>query len=380
MPDQRILITGAAGFVGSHTVDLMVQRGHSVTALDSLDPQVHGSGATTPHNIEAHVRTGAIKFVHGDVRDRALMSRLISEHDAVLHLAAAVGVGQSMYMPHHYADVNVGGTALLLDILANQPHSIRRVVVASSMSLYGEGAYRCGRCGAIEPSERSAEQLARRQWEPICPQCGEAAIPAPTPESKPLKSTSIYASTKKMQEEMLVVFGKAYNLPVIALRYFNIYGPRQSLNNPYTGVAAIFLSRLLNRTSPLAFEDGRQSRDFIHVRDIAHANLLALESELPGQHIYNVGTGSATSVLEVAEVLAEQLGVPLSARIENKFRAGDIRHCFADASKIERELGFRAEISRKDGFRDLIEWSRSQTPTDQFDASLAELHSRKLVS
>jgi dTDP-L-rhamnose 4-epimerase len=376
---KRILVTGAAGFVGSHTVDLLVDRGYEVTALDSLDPQVHGADAA-PKNIAKHVQSQAIRFIRGDVRDRALMSKLVAETDAILHLAAAVGVGQSMYMPHHYADVNVGGTALLMDILANQKHGVRRIVVASSMSLYGEGQYSCQKCGPVFPNDRSAQRLKEHRWEHTCPNCGATVTAVPTPESKPLYSTSVYAISKKVQEEMLVVFGKAYNLPVIALRYFNIYGSRQSLNNPYTGVAAIFLSRLLNRSVPVVFEDGGQSRDFVHVRDIARANVLALESDRPGQDIYNVGTGKPTTINEVAEILGRGLGTPVAPAVENKFRAGDVRHCFSDSSKIGRELGFRAEMDREEGFRQLIEFSRNEKPSDQFEASLAELRARNLVT
>ena len=377
--DKKILVTGAAGFVGSHTVDLLVERGYEITALDSLDPQVHGTSAT-PRNIAKHVESRAVRFIRGDVRDRALVAELVAETGAILHLAAAVGVGQSMYMPHHYADVNIGGTAMIMDVLANRPHQVRRVVVASSMSIYGEGQYSCVQCGPVFPIDRSAQRLKEHAWEHVCPTCGAAVTATATPESKPLFSTSVYAITKKVQEEMLLVFGKAYDLPVIALRYFNIYGPRQSLNNPYTGVAAIFLSRLLNKSAPTVFEDGRQSRDFIHVRDIARANLLALESDRDGQHVYNVGTGKPTTINDVAETLARGLDMKVAPQIENKFRAGDIRHCFSDSSKIGRELGFRAEMDREEGFRQLIEVSRNEKPSDQFEASLAELRSRNLVT
>src|SRR5262245_9152928 len=242
---KTILVTGGAGFVGSHTVDLLVERGYAVVVVDVLDPQVHGEGARAPAHLATHLEARSIRFERGDVRDRALMERLVGEADAIIHLAAAVGVGQSMYQPHHYADVNVGGTSLLLDLLANRRHRVKKLVVASSMSIYGEGAYECGHCGAVAPNERSEAQLAARSWEHACPRCTGPLSPRPTPEAKPLACTSIYAITKKVQEEMALVFGRAYRIPVVALRYFNIYGPRQSLGNPYTGVAAIFLSRLL---------------------------------------------------------------------------------------------------------------------------------------
>jgi dTDP-L-rhamnose 4-epimerase len=375
-----VLCTGAAGFIGSHTVDLLVERGHRVVALDSLDPQVHGENAT-PKNLQGHLDRGAIEFIMGDVRDRALMERLVQRADAVLHLAAAVGIGQSMYMPHHYADVNVGGTALLLELLTDKAkRRVQRLVVASSMSLYGEGQGRCPTCGPVVPADRTDENLARGRFELFCGRCGAQVEPIATPEDKPLSCTSIYAITKKVQEEMAVVFGRAYGLPVVALRYFNVYGPRQSLNNPYTGVAAIFLSRLMNGHSPVVFEDGGQSRDFISVRDIARANVLSLESTGTGQAIYNVGTGRNTSVLGVAEILRAGLGLSTAIDVTRTYRGGDIRHCHADASRLGQALGWKAQVRVEDGFQELIEWSRGQHPVDTFDRSLQELRSRGLVS
>jgi dTDP-L-rhamnose 4-epimerase len=375
---SKILVTGAAGFIGSHSVDALVVRGHEVVAIDSLDPQVHGEKAA-PRFLEPHLGAGRCSFHLGDVRDRALMSTLLADCDAVLHLAAAVGLGQSMYQPRHYTDVNIGGTALLMDILANASHRVRKVVVASSMSLYGEGPYQCDRCGVVHPTDRALDALAAARWEPSCPVCGGDTRFLPTPESKPLHCTSVYALAKKSQEELMILFGKTYKVPVVALRYFNVYGPRQSLSNPYTGVAAIFSGRLMNNQAPLAFEDGLQSRDFVHVRDVARANLLALEWSDPGQHVFNVGTGQATTVLDVARILAHGLGVDLQAQIAGRYRAGDIRHCIADASAIGAALGFRAEITREQGFADLIAWSRGEAPSDTFNASLSELEARRLV-
>jgi dTDP-L-rhamnose 4-epimerase len=378
---RKVLVTGAAGFIGSHTVDLLVPRGYQVIALDNLDPQVHGADAEHPKNLVHHLSgAGRIRFVRGDVRDRVLMGSLLGEVDAVIHLAAAVGVGQSMYQPHHYTEVNIDGTALLMDILANRSHNVGKIVVASSMSIYGEGPYRCTRCGVVHPRERSPRDLAQHRWEHRCPTCDGALAPLGTPESKPFHCTSVYAITKKVQEEMLLLFGKAYQIPVVALRFFNVYGPRQSLSNPYTGVAAIFLSRLMNGSAPVVFEDGLQSRDFIHVRDIARAILASLEDPRGGQHAYNVGTGRSVSVLDVARTLNERLGLELGATVSRQYRAGDVRHCYADASLIAAELGFRAEVSLEQGFGELIEWSRGERPVDKFEASLSELNARRLVS
>jgi dTDP-L-rhamnose 4-epimerase len=376
---MHILVTGAAGFIGSHTVDLLVQRGHQVTAVDSLDPQVHGEAAT-PKNIQAHLDGKRIVFVQGDVRDRVLMTELVSKADAVLHLAAAVGVGQSMYLPHHYADVNVGGTSLLLELLVNKERRVKRLVVASSMSLYGEGACQCASCGPVLAAERTDANLAAGRFELFCSRCGAPVQPVGTTEEKPLNCTSIYAITKKVQEEMSVVFGRAYGLPVVALRYFNVYGPRQSLNNPYTGVAAIFLSRLKSGNPPVVFEDGGQSRDFIHVSDIARANVLAVESDRPGQSVFNVGTGRNISVLQVAEILRAGLGASTAIDVTGRYRGGDIRHCHASAARIAEALGFRAEVRVEDGFGELIAWSRGQQVVDRFDRSFEELRARGLVS
>jgi dTDP-L-rhamnose 4-epimerase len=347
--------------------------------LDILDPQVHGT-TDRPRHLEGHLRTRAIRFVHGDVRDPAVLTPLVQDCDAVIHLAAAVGVGQSMYQPHHYSDVNIGGTARLIDVLVNKPHRVKKVVVASSMSLYGEGAYRCAHCGVVEPQQRRPEALVAGQWEPECPSCAQILSSEPTPESKSLHSTSIYAITKKVQEEMLVVAGAAYQIPVVALRYFNVYGTRQSLNNPYTGVAAIFLSRLMNNKPPVAFEDGRQTRDFIHVRDVARANQVALEAPSDVPVVCNVGTGRPTSILDIARTLSEVLGQPSNIDVTRRFRAGDIRHCIADATRMAKQFNFRAEIDLADGMRELVEWSRTESASDQFDASLSELNHRRLVS
>jgi dTDP-L-rhamnose 4-epimerase len=377
---RKVLVTGAAGFIGSHTVDLLVARGYHVIAVDNLDPQVHGADAETPHHLAAHLTgSGRIRFVRGDVRDRVLMASLLGEVEAVIHLAAAVGVGQSMYQPHHYSEVNIDGTALLMDILANRSHHVGKIVVASSMSLYGEGPYRCPRCGVVHPRERPQAQLAQRRWEHRCPSCQSELAPLATPESKPPHCTSVYAITKKVQEEMLLLFGKAYQVPVVALRYFNVYGPRQSLSNPYTGVAAIFLSRLMNGSPPVVFEDGLQSRDFIHVRDVARANLAALESPRAGQAVYNVGTGRAITILDVVRILNQRLGTDVAPAIAHQFRAGDIRHCHADAALLASELGFRAEVPLDQGFQELIDWSRGERPVDRFDKSLSELSARRLV-
>ncbi|MDD5543261.1 MAG: GDP-mannose 4,6-dehydratase [Acidobacteriia bacterium] len=377
---MKVLVTGGAGFIGSHTTDLLVERGYDVTILDNLDPQVHGSNAKVPPWTQALIHQKKIRFLRGDVRDRGLMTPLVDEVDAVIHLAAAVGVGQSMYQPHYYIDVNLSGTALLLDLLANEKHHVQKLIVASSMSIYGEGSYQCARCGKIQAGvSRSLDQLKGRDWEPKCPRCSNSLEAIPTDESKVIESSSIYAISKRVQEEMVLMMGKTYSIPSFALRYFNVYGPRQSLSNPYTGVAAIFLSRILNGNRPMIFEDGNQSRDFIHVRDIARANLACLESKQSGQYALNVGCGHRISVNQIAEILIRKLDPKLSSEVVFKFREGDIRHCYSDPSAIARLLGYKPEMNFESGLDDLIDWCRAEQASDKVGQSYDELAARGLV-
>jgi len=371
------LVTGGAGFIGSHLVDRLLDSGYEVTVYDSLEKQVHGEEQRVPGYLSSDA-----EFIKGDVRDRDALYNAIKGKQVIFHEAAAVGVGQSMYEIARYTDINTMGGAVLLDILANERHQVEKVLVASSMSIYGEGKYECPRCGAIHPKLRSEDQLARGEWEMHCPKCGAIAKPLPTDEEKPLSPTSIYAITKRDHEEMFISTGVAYKLPTVALRYFNAYGPRQALSNPYTGVCAIFGSRILNDHSPIIFEDGLQSRDFISVQDIAEANLLALESDKANYQVFNVGTGRGTSVLDIASILIDRVGKVegLVPQIVNKFRAGDIRHCFADISKIKSSLGFEPKVSFEDGITELTSWVANQTATDGVEQALAELRRRNLTS
>ncbi len=371
MPD-RVLVTGGAGFIGSHVVELLLEKGYEVVVYDALVEQVHrGAG---PVYVPADAR-----FIRGDVRDRDALGAALEGVDAVLHLAAEVGVGQSMYEISRYVDANTSGTGVLLDLIANQETQVQRIVVASSMSIYGEGAYVCATHGLMHPGLRSSAQLAERDWELRCPECGEALIPTGTSELKPLRPTSVYAISKMDQELLCLSVGGAYDLGVVALRYFNTYGPRQSLSNPYTGVAAIFSSRLLNGRSPLAFEDGQQLRDFIHVRDVARATVQALESPAADGQAINVGADAPMTVVQVAESLAGALGVDLLPELTGTARAGDIRHCYADMTKAAELLDFRPEVSFEAGIGELIEWLSDQQADDLVDRAQRELSSRGLA-
>jgi dTDP-L-rhamnose 4-epimerase len=342
--------------------------------LDSLDPQVHGTGATRARHLPPDV-----ELVHASVCDAAAVDRALDGVASVVHLAAQVGVGQSMYAIVPYVDENVRGTAVLLDRLANAGRRIKRLVVASSMSIYGEGRYRCSSCGPVAPRPRPLAQLQAREWELRCPICARTTTPAPCDEDKPIVPTSVYAVTKRDQEELCLCVGRAYGIGTVALRLFNVYGPRQALSNPYTGVGAIFSSRLLNGQRPLVFEDGRQSRDFIHVSDIVEAFCLALERDDVADVALNVGTGRSTSVAGLAETIARALRVTLAPEIVGRFREGDIRHCVADVSRIERHLGFRARMTLDKGVEDLVAWAREQRADDRVAQARDELDRRGLI-
>lgn len=379
---DRVLVTGGAGFIGSHIVEALLERGYDVRVLDNLDAQVHEDGkapAYLPRDAE---------FVRGDVRDRDTVVRAIRDCDAVLHEAASVGVGQSMYEIRAYVESNSLGAAVILDAIARERHRVRKMLVASSMSVYGEGKYRCAACARerpwaelFAPRLRPREQLERREWEVRCPVCGGEGEPVPCDEEKPLYPTSVYAVTKRDHEELFLCVGRAYGIPTVALRYFNIYGERQSLSNPYTGVAAIFASQLLNGNAAMVFEDGRQSRDFTHVSDVAKANVLALETDAADYEPINVGTGVRTDLLTLLSLLQERLDSERKVPIEmtGKFREGDIRHCYAAISKARKLLGFEPAVPFSRGVDLLVAWAARQGAQDHSRRAWAELAERRLI-
>jgi dTDP-L-rhamnose 4-epimerase len=368
---MRTLVTGGAGFIGGHLVRELVERGDEVVVLDSLEEQVH---AGQPVELPDSVR-----LIVGDVGDVERADEALEGVERIVHLAAAVGVGQSMYEIARYTERNTMQTALFLERVVAQRPVPARLVVASSMSIYGEGEYECPNHGAIAPTPRPEEQLLARQWELHCRECGEVLRPIGTRESKPIIPTSIYAITKRDHEELCLVTGAAYGIPSVALRFFNVYGPGQALSNPYTGVAAIFASRLLNGKPPMIFEDGRQSRDFTHVADVVRGIMLALESDRAAGHAVNLGTGRPSTVLQIAEALAKGLGLEIEPILNDRYRAGDIRHCVADPSRAADLLGFEAKISLEDGMRGLLEWLTDQEAVDHVDQATAELAARGLA-
>ncbi len=375
MPKQ-VLITGGAGFIGSHLADQLLEKGYSVRVFDSLHPQVHGPQPRRPEYLDREV-----ELVVGDVRDADALESALEGVDAVYHLAALVGVGQSMYRMAEYTSVNTLGTATLLEVLMKHP--VERLVVASSMSIYGEGLYAKPNSGhpgqPVHAPSRPIEQLRRGHWE-VEDESGQALVPLPTPETKPPALESVYALSKYDQERLCLLAHKAYGLPAVALRFFNVYGPRQALSNPYTGVLAIFASRMINDNPPLIFEDGRQMRDFVCVRDVARACVLALESEEAVGKALNIGSGQPRSVLEVAAAMGHALGKHhLAPEITDQYRMGDIRHCFGDISLAKKVLGFAPRIAFSDGLAELVAWLDGQLATDRTVDAKAELDQRGLT-
>jgi dTDP-L-rhamnose 4-epimerase len=368
---MKILITGGAGFIGSHLTDTLIEDGYEVYILDNLDPQVH-----TNHQFKYpdYINKKAHKIM-ADVRYENSYESILLEMDIIFHFAAKVGVGQSMYQVRDYVDVNVGGTSKILNMLANKKHNVKKLIVASSMSNYGEGLYQDKKGDGFKKYQgvtRSEEQLKNKIWDP------EGLTPIPTSEDKVLESQSIYALTKKMQEEMCLTIGKTYNIPTVALRFFNVFGTRQALSNPYTGVVAIFCSRLLNDKAPLVYEDGNQMRDFVHIKDICQACKLVMEKDEANYQVFNVGSGQAITVKEVAEILAKKMNKDIEPEITNKYRVGDIRHCFSDNSKLSK-LGYKPKYNIRDDLDKLIDWVKQQTSDDKVDIMNKEMEKAGVV-
>ncbi|HVX75157.1 MAG TPA: NAD-dependent epimerase/dehydratase family protein [Bradyrhizobium sp.] len=368
----RVLITGGAGFIGSHAAATMLTAGYEVRILDNLSPQIHGAGRQRPSYL-----TSDAELIVGDVTDAIAVDRALRGTDIVLHLASSVGVGQSMYDIEPYVKNNELGTATLLQALANRP--VERLVVASSMSIYGEGSCLSPDGDVVAPPERSIDQLRRGEWE-LADVNGRRLEPIPTPERKQPALSSIYALNKYAQERMSLIIGKAYGIPTVALRFFNVYGPHQALSNPYTGVLAIFAARLLNRRPPLVFEDGLQRRDFVHVHDVAQACLLALKTTHVDD-VFNIASGKSRTILSVAQDLARVMGCrELTPTIAGKYRAGDIRHCFADIEKSRALLGFTPRVAFDDGLKELAHYLAGQIADDQAEKATRELLQRGLVA
>ncbi len=371
---STVLVTGGAGFVGSHLVYALLARGERVRVIDPLIEQAHPGG-------KARFLSPEAELLVADIRDPDAVAKALDGVEVVFHLGGMVGNGQSMVQIHRYTDVNVSGTAMLLEGVVARRDKVRRVVVASSMVVYGDGAYRCPEHGLLPSVTRSRERLARGEFEPTCGRCGAEVEAAPTHETHTLAPTSAYGSSKLGQESLSLAIGAAYQLPTVALRYLNIYGSRQALSNPYTGVAAIMTTRMLHGRAPIIFEDGEQQRDLVHVSDIVGATLAAAEAgEAAWYQPINVGTGRSMSLLQMAELLRKALGSDIQPDITGQFREGDIRHCFADVSRAEKLLGWKASTGFAEGVHEFIDWARNESPEDLTERANAELRERGMLS
>lgn len=374
---RRILVTGGAGFIGSRLATRLADRGHHVIILDNLNPQIHG---LAPEAIDALcLLQQRVEFFRGDVTSREDLQRALAGVDTVVHLAAETGTGQSMYAIRHYAETNVGGTALLLDLIANEALPVRRLVVASSRAVYGEGKYRCHAHGVQFPGPRDSDALAGGQFEHTCPTCAAPMTPLPTDETAPLQPTSVYGVTKLTQEQLVLSVGRALGISALAFRYQNVYGPGQSLSNPYTGILSIFSTRMRLDRPVNIFEDGRESRDFVYVDDVVEATVQGVEHPDLIVDVLNVGSGVATDVATVAHTLQRELGSSSDIKVSGQFRTGDIRHNFADLTRIKATLGWVPQVSIEAGLARFAVWVKDEAVgQDRYEASLDELRSRGL--
>lgn len=371
---MNILITGGVGFIGSNLARALVARGHTVTVMDNLSPQIHGENSPLLATIRDQVR-----FLHGDVRNREDWIVALEGQDSVVHLAAETGTGQSMYEIERYVDVNIRGTALLLDLLANHPHSVRKLVVASSRSIYGEGRYRCRDHGIVFPVARKAADMERGDFNVKCPYCQKNVELLATTEDSRIHPSSLYGITKQNQEQMILTLGDSLGIPAIALRYQNVYGPGQSLSNPYTGILSIFSTRIKNGNEIVIFEDGEESRDFVYIDDVVCATVASVELETPGQHVVNIGAGVRTSVLTVARSLIDAYGADVPVRVTGNFRLGDIRDNFADITAARELLGYEPETDFANGIRKFAAWVDAQAVVeDTYEKSIAEMKAKGL--
>ena len=374
---KNILITGGAGFIGSNLTRKLVEKGFKVTVLDNLSKQIHGKNQdSTLYLSIKDIST----FIKGDVCNKSDWKKALKNQDAVIHLAAETGTGQSMYEISRYNEVNILGTTHLLDILANENHSIKKMIIASSRSIYGEGKYLCKNDGVVFPNQRQNIDMAEGKFNLVCNKCNEPLQLLATDEDSKVHPSSIYGITKQQQEQMILLMGKTLNIPAVALRYQNVYGPGQSLSNPYTGILSIFSTRLLNGNDIDIYEDGQESRDFIFIDDVVNATILALEKSEANNQIFNVGSGVATSVSEVANLLKSLYNSDVKISVSGKYRLGDIRHNYADLSKIKNALGFSPKFDFLSGITIFVNWVKTQeVMEDKYETSIQELESKGLI-
>lgn len=374
--NKNVLITGGAGFIGSNLALKLIDKGYTITVLDNLSPQIHGEEGNSALYLAIKDK---VNFIKGDVRNRQDWEKALKNQNIVVHLAAETGTGQSMYEVQKYVDVNINGTALFLNYLVNEKHTISKVIIASSRAIYGEGKYNCTTHGNVYPLERIEKDLIKKDFEPKCPMCNETVIILPTDEDSKIHPSSVYGITKQNQEQMVLNVCKSINIPAVAYRYQNVYGPGQSLKNPYTGILSIFSTQMRNGNNINIFEDGMESRDFVYIDDVVEATILGIEKEAANYQVFNVGSGIATTVKDVAETLREYYKSNVSITISGNFRLGDIRHNFADLSKILKLLDFTPKYSFKTGVKNFTEWVLSQEiEEDKYSKSIEEMKSKGL--
>jgi dTDP-L-rhamnose 4-epimerase len=374
---KNILITGGAGFIGSNLTQALIKKGYVVTVLDNLSKQIHGENqdSTLYNSVKNQVN-----FILGDVRNISDWKKAIVGQDAVIHLAAETGTGQSMYEVTKYNEVNIMGTSHFLDILANEKHTIKKMIIASSRSIYGEGKYLCESDGVVYPGERVSVNMDVGEFNPLCSECGKQLVLQSTDENSTIHPSSVYGITKQQQEQMILLMGKTLNIPAVALRYQNVYGPGQSLSNPYTGILSIFSTRILNGNDIDVYEDGNESRDFVFIDDVVNATILALEKDEANDQIFNVGSGIATSVIDVANILKSFYNSNVNITISGKYRLGDIRHNYADLSKIKNSLGFVPKFDFLKGIKEFVKWVKLQeVMEDKYEISIEELEKKGLI-
>ncbi|MDA9808156.1 NAD-dependent epimerase/dehydratase family protein [Flavobacteriales bacterium] len=374
---KKILITGGAGFIGSNLTKKLVSKGYSITILDNLSKQIHGKDQKSElYNSIKEIST----FILGDVCNEEDWKKSLKGQDAVIHLAAETGTGQSMYEISRYNDVNILGTSHLLDFLANNNNSVKKLIIASSRSIYGEGKYKCENHGVVYPNERVASNMMKGKFDLFCDVCGGELDLMPTDENSKIHPSSIYGITKQQQEQMILLMGKSLGIPAVALRYQNVYGPGQSLSNPYTGILSIFSTRMLNGNDIDIYEDGEESRDFVFIDDVVEATILALEKEEANDEVFNVGSGEATTVKEVADSLKKFYNSDINISISGKYRLGDIRHNYADLTKAKNLLGFSPKYDFQEGIFEFVKWVKNQEiKKDKYDKSITELKSKGLI-
>lgn len=375
---KNILITGGAGFIGSNIALKLIDKGLNVTVLDNLSPQIHGDNPEITSPLYRSI-INKVNFINGSVTSKEKWAEAIDEQDAIIHLAAETGTGQSMYEIQKYIDVNIGGTAIMLDLLANNPHKIKKIVVAVSRAIYGEGKYKCIEHGIVYPTERLDEDMAKGDFQCKCPICYNTVEILSTTEDSKIHPTSVYGITKQNQEQMVLTVCKSLGIAAVSYRYQNVYGPGQSLSNPYTGILSIFSTRIKNGNSINIFEDGKETRDFVFIDDIAEATILGLEKDEANGQVYNVGTGVAIDVITVANTLSKFYNKEIPIQISGNYRLGDIRHNFADISKIKSELGFEPKWSFEKGIRAFTSWVNEQEiPEDKYELSIEEMKNKGL--